>query len=961
MADAFQTISGNKSKTTGGGDAFGAVSSTNTVKSSPSLGDRLRGAIQPFKQGLETASPVLEVLARPSQASLQALHPFSGTLRDGSVNPRTVAESAKGFVRGLTDISGKHDINLREAENVDRNVGGILGGVLDFVGSSAIDPSTYVGGGLLKTSKLGQTGVDALKNANEVHLATKLTSQGVKSLSPEELTRASDVLASTLGAKTASKILTQELAEPVGFKFAGKTVIPKTTLASGADRLGITAARDIVKASPIAQRTSELFNTGAALNRNLGEKATNTVATAARRADAERTTTVNNAVNKLRAAAAKVPEADAVVREELTPIIEHASQLSPQAADSHIKAAVKIFKESQRPQTAKLLQTLHDVNKVTSKTLTRAGVEDSSQNTLRKVITNDFKRAVRTNPAGVRQALGIESPISTEQLINTAHERLTTQFPGLTSNEINERLRPLLNGKNAVHENALGQVISRAGESAKQVAKVNLANTLAEATDDLGNSLLIKVPDFSKTPKITEAISDRIARMRSGEQTVATGVKNLLDKDAFEKEMSAKGFEKITTAAGDFYGPKEIKDYITNTDRILSNNAALAGLQKAVSAANGAFKNLTVNLPPFVLPFAARNMTDNLIQMWQGGMRDLRYVKTADNFVATVNKATKVGDTWQSALNKSNLDPKLKSWYAEAKRDGLVDESFLRSDLGGSGGVSLNTKDRVKKGLNVSDSDSWLTRHGSALNRRLEDTSRLALYMEQRSRGISPERAAETVREALFDYRDLTAFEKGLRSSAVPFYTYARKNIPLQIKTILNTPYKVIAPERLQSQISQGNDPTAPEYYQEQGLNKVGNVGGQSILGRVDTPLHGAEGVLSPLKYAALGDRQEAAQQFGANIGGVVQNTIGLQQQLATGKSAYSGQDVSKKSTLRQTAEEELPRYTSGESLLKGLKGTNAEKIAKLTALLSGAVVVAPKEQNQSAPTFLPGSRNGTR
>jgi len=48
--------------------------------------------------------------------------------------------------------------------------------------------------------------------------------------------------------------------------------------------------------------------------------------------------------------------------------------------------------------------------------------------------------------------------------------------------------------------------------------------------------------------------------------------------------------------------------------------------------------------------------------------------------------------------------------------------------------------------------------------------------------------AAASVKKYLFDYEDLTPFERDVMKSVIPFYTWMRKNIPLQIESMFTKP-----------------------------------------------------------------------------------------------------------------------------------------------------------------------------
>jgi hypothetical protein len=73
---------------------------------------------------------------------------------------------------------------------------------------------------------------------------------------------------------------------------------------------------------------------------------------------------------------------------------------------------------------------------------------------------------------------------------------------------------------------------------------------------------------------------------------------------------------------------------------------------------------------------------------------------------------------------------------------------------------------------------------------RIEDPAKLALFYHELKSGKSMEDAALTVRKVLFDYSDLSDFEKNVMRQIVPFYTWTRKNLPLQLANMIERPSK---------------------------------------------------------------------------------------------------------------------------------------------------------------------------
>ena len=84
-----------------------------------------------------------------------------------------------------------------------------------------------------------------------------------------------------------------------------------------------------------------------------------------------------------------------------------------------------------------------------------------------------------------------------------------------------------------------------------------------------------------------------------------------------------------------------------------------------------------------------------------------------------------------------------------------------------------------------------------ALNKKLlelssgiEDTQRIALFVEALDNTGDLEQAVNVVNKFLFDYSDLTDFEHKVMKRAIPFYTFMRKNAPMQLEQIFTNPRK---------------------------------------------------------------------------------------------------------------------------------------------------------------------------
>jgi len=83
----------------------------------------------------------------------------------------------------------------------------------------------------------------------------------------------------------------------------------------------------------------------------------------------------------------------------------------------------------------------------------------------------------------------------------------------------------------------------------------------------------------------------------------------------------------------------------------------------------------------------------------------------------------------------------------------------------------------------------------------VENNARIALFIDQIKKGADFDSAALTVKKFLFDYGDLTIFEKSVMKRIVPFYTWLRKNIPLMLEQVVKQPGKFVAPLHLKESI----------------------------------------------------------------------------------------------------------------------------------------------------------------
>lgn len=128
--------------------------------------------------------------------------------------------------------------------------------------------------------------------------------------------------------------------------------------------------------------------------------------------------------------------------------------------------------------------------------------------------------------------------------------------------------------------------------------------------------------------------------------------------------------------------------------------------------------------------------------------------------------------------------------YDVANEYNVIGDGFFKKDLG-TDTVSKGLFKKLPLGLDPTDTENFkLYKLGASIGSTVEDHDRLIHFASQVSRGMSFEDSARSVEKALFDYSDLTTFEKSVMKRIIPYYTWLRKNSALQLEAILEHPKK---------------------------------------------------------------------------------------------------------------------------------------------------------------------------
>jgi len=244
--------------------------------------------------------------------------------------------------------------------------------------------------------------------------------------------------------------------------------------------------------------------------------------------------------------------------------------------------------------------------------------------------------------------------------------------------------------------------------------------------------------------------------------------------------QEGKRVAAVTKKVKTTYVPKEIGDLLNKFTSPKDTNAFLKFYDVNLRIWKGA---VTSYFPAFHV----RNMGGNVYNNWLAGVNDIGSYKDAFRIQAGHNinvKGFSSKEIKQLAEDRGvirtgafgkDVESLLDDTWKVAEQD---TQKLIRSFTN-----KRRTLERGKSAIGVP----------RAIGTVIEDNAKLAHFVSKIKQGVSPDDAAKSVRKYLFDYTDLTEFEKTVMRRVFPFYTWTRKNIPLQIESLVRTPGKPAA------------------------------------------------------------------------------------------------------------------------------------------------------------------------
>ena len=442
----------------------------------------------------------------------------------------------------------------------------------------------------------------------------------------------------------------------------------------------------------------------------------------------------------------------------------------------------------------------------------------------------------------------ITNQLETKQPITSPGGQMAKEF----SEELSEKYAKVgPSGKQLIDDEQIGYVPHVLDKKAKKYQDAtgfskkefttsspsDIARTLLKYTDDAGDEFVIstKTGKFYKDgllkgklkPKQLNELDEESLAQASiseinkayGDIIFSTKLPNLLaiqglrtakvvGGDEFYKEVAKIGSRvqkpgmvesTAPELAGKFYDP-ELAAHIDKTFEALKPQE-LSNFVKNYDKIQNAWKMSATFWNP---AFHTRNGISNMYQNTLAGV----------NNPADYARASRI--QYKSRKSIDDLAPDDKRIMKEYREQGLDTTGHFSGDIEQSIEAQINTSfDMAKKGNII----GVINKAGGAAGNAVETNAKLAHYIAKRNEGLTPFEAGESVKKYLFDYQDLTRLEKDVFKRLMPFYTWTRKNIPLQIEALIKDPARQTKLIKFKNNVEvySGDDKTnalLPEYMQ---------------------------------------------------------------------------------------------------------------------------------------------------
>lgn len=498
----------------------------------------------------------------------------------------------------------------------------------------------------------------------------------------------------------------------------------------------------------------------------------------------------------------------------------------------------------------------------------------------RKYLTGRDEEAARLGVSGVPgrpSVAGINDPF-----------RRGRKLEGSAA-DINTRYEQRVGGP-MFEENAVKALASRSMKARQAVAAREFADRMVSLTGKAGDELARKLETLPKNP---------------------AGV-----------HVLPAGWEAVKVGDAHYAMPHAVAVEARKVAPLAFSDEGMRNFVHLLDAWQGLWKGYATVPFVFGAGFHERNAVGNVFNNLLAGVKGVGPYRDAQRIQHLAAKGKRQGDALKFLSGKD------RDLFEQARRHDVIGEGFYGVDVpadvakSGTPFRALPKGDklrRVGQRVNPLSQQNAVIASGRRVGSGIEQNARLAHFIAKADQTGSYSEAARSVRKYLFDYSDLSATEQAAFKRIVPFYTFTRKNIPVQLEGLLKTPGKYSHYQEARLGVADQAQPLTgmeSNYLPgmggtplPQGLVKFfSHIPGLNfdpntpVEAAPDLPLLNASNTLSPIAALAKGlpgvgklvpggheDQGQAVSDLLAQIGGGLPGLLSSAGQVALGKQFFAG------------------------------------------------------------------------
>jgi hypothetical protein len=221
-----------------------------------------------------------------------------------------------------------------------------------------------------------------------------------------------------------------------------------------------------------------------------------------------------------------------------------------------------------------------------------------------------------------------------------------------------------------------------------------------------------------------------------------------------------------------------VANLVNRSYKLLTDDQAMASFLKVYDGAQNWWKMWSLGVRP---AYHAKNVVGNVWNAYLGGLSNPKTYGDAALFQTKLARNELTGKVAGKSTQELYDEMSKRGVFGEGQYGGAEFARVLERELEPIKATDLITP---------ATSNVFL-RAGFKVGQTLEDNARIALFLDQVKKGKSYDQAGKHVQKYMFDYGDVSPFERSTLKRIMPFYTWSRKNIPLQLEALVRHPDKI--------------------------------------------------------------------------------------------------------------------------------------------------------------------------